>query len=229
MSTISSLWAKFTKSRAYRRAFVASHLKRSIPFQITAMRKERGWSQEKLAVAADLTQGVISRAEDPNYGNLTFNTILQVAAGFDVAFVGRFIPFSELVTRVESLSEESVQVPTFAKDAEPRKIEVGAHAVALAHLVKQSGAGSSSDLSLITDLRRNHVREKRMPAYQLTMPAGIIPLIGPETQIPRPIGGESYYSEALSMPKGAPSSTVYRAANSHVTGSLTKIFFEARS
>ncbi|HVA01238.1 MAG TPA: helix-turn-helix domain-containing protein [Terriglobia bacterium] len=112
MLTLSKIWNKL-RNKKYRKAFVGAELKRGVPFQIRAMRKKLGWSQEKLALASGLTQGVISRAEDPNYGNLTFNTVLDIASGFDVAFIGRFVPFSELAKWVENLSEESVQVAAF--------------------------------------------------------------------------------------------------------------------
>jgi transcriptional regulator with XRE-family HTH domain len=80
------------------------------------MRKKLGWSQEDLAKASNLTQGVVSRAEDSDYGNLTFNTVLRIAAGLDVAFVGRFVPFSDAAKWFSNLSEESVQIPTFQEE-----------------------------------------------------------------------------------------------------------------
>lgn len=117
MNALSSLWNKLARSKKYREAFVAAQVKRGIPFQIRTLRKQReGWSQEVLAHKAELTQGVISRAEDPDYGNLTLNTILRIAAGFDVAFIGRFLPFSELAKWFVGLSEQSVQVPSFDED-----------------------------------------------------------------------------------------------------------------
>src|SRR5207249_9646728 len=90
VSTISKLWEKLARSKNYREEFVAAQLKRGIPFQARALLKAReGWTQETLAEKAQLTQGVVSRALNPNYGNLTLNTIIKIAAGFDVAFIGR--------------------------------------------------------------------------------------------------------------------------------------------
>jgi len=132
MNTVSELWRKFAKSRKYREAFVASTFKKGIPFQIRALRKQRGWSQEQLAANADLTQGVVSRAEDPNYGNLTFNTILRIAAGFDVAFIGRFVRFSELDKWFVKLSEKSAEVPSFGEEVfalGAEELEESQHAV----------------------------------------------------------------------------------------------------
>jgi transcriptional regulator with XRE-family HTH domain len=77
------------------------------------MLKDRGWNQSDLAQHAGLKQGVVSRAADPDYGNLTINTILKIASGFDVAYVGRFVPFSELARWYADLSEAALSVPDF--------------------------------------------------------------------------------------------------------------------
>lgn len=112
------IWQKFRKSKKYREQFVAAQVKRGIPFQIRSLMKKQGLSQEKLALKSGLTQGVISRAADPNNGNLTLNTIIRVAAGFDVAFVGMFVPFSELVNWYSNMSEESGNILTFTEEDE---------------------------------------------------------------------------------------------------------------
>jgi transcriptional regulator with XRE-family HTH domain len=110
------VWRKLASSEQYRDAFVISVFKRMLPFQIRAQRKKMGWSQARLAKEANITQGVVSRAEDPDYGNLTVNTICRFASGFDVAFVGKLVAFSELDRSFVELSEESVQVPSFEEE-----------------------------------------------------------------------------------------------------------------
>ena len=115
VGTFSKRWIKL-RNKAYRDAFVATQLKRGIPFQFRAMRKKLGLSQVDVARLAGVSQGVISRAEDSDYGNLTFNNVLRIAAGLDVAFVGRLVPFSDLAKWFDNLSEESVQVPTFEEE-----------------------------------------------------------------------------------------------------------------
>jgi transcriptional regulator with XRE-family HTH domain len=121
MSTVSSLWKKLAKSKKYREEFVAAQVKRGIPFQARALLKSReGWTQEILAERSGLTQGVVSRALNPNYGNLTLNTIIRIAAGFDVAFIGRFVPFSELENWFENMSEETAQVLAFEEEDEAK-------------------------------------------------------------------------------------------------------------
>jgi len=116
MST-SKLWKELAANKKFREEFNALQLKRGVPFQVRALLKKKRWTQEQLAEYANLSQGVVSRVQNPNYGNLTINTIARVAAGFDVAFVGRFVPFSELVDWFEDLSEEeSANIESFEKE-----------------------------------------------------------------------------------------------------------------
>lgn len=116
MTTFESLWRKLFRSKRYREEFVANQVKRGIPFQIRALLKQHGLSQDQLARRAGLSQGVVSRAANPDYGNLTLNTIIRIAAGFDVAFVGKFVPFSELGRWFLEFSHESMRVPSFAEE-----------------------------------------------------------------------------------------------------------------
>jgi len=122
MSGFSQFWKKLAKSKKYREEFVSAQVKRGIPFQIRRLMKQKRLSQQELAVRAGLTQGVVSRAADPEYGNLTLNTIIRVAAGFDVAFIGRFVPFSDLGHWFLNLSEEA-EIKTF--DQENREFSFG--------------------------------------------------------------------------------------------------------
>jgi transcriptional regulator with XRE-family HTH domain len=119
MRTFETVWTKLAENgAAFRKAFVSSQVKRLIPFQIHALRKNRGWSQEELAKRSGLTQGVISRAEDPDNGNLTFNTVIAIAGGFDVAFIGKFVPFSESNDYFVGISERSAgSVPSFSEES----------------------------------------------------------------------------------------------------------------
>jgi len=118
MNALRALWQKL-RNKKYRAQFVAAQVKRGIPFQIQSLMKQKSFSQERLAKESGLTQGVISRAANPDYGNLTLNTIIKIAAGLDVAFVGKFVPFSELGNWFTNLSEETVRVKSFdEEDAE---------------------------------------------------------------------------------------------------------------
>lgn len=119
MNTISAdIKQKLAESKEYREEFVAALVKRAFPRQIKTIRKARGLSQEELAIAANVDQGVISRAENPSYGNLTFNTALRVSAGFDLAFIPKLVTFNEFLEWVEEVTEGFTNLPSFEKERE---------------------------------------------------------------------------------------------------------------
>ncbi len=116
MKSTNRQWKKL-RDKAYREEFVAAQARRAIPFQIRALMRKKKISQQELADRSGLTQGVISRAANPSYGKLTLNTIIRVAAGFDVAFVGMFVPFSKLVDVFDRMSDQHLgDVVTFAEE-----------------------------------------------------------------------------------------------------------------
>ena len=118
MNALSSLWEKLTRSKKYRDGFAAATVKRIVPLQIRVLRKQRGWSQSQLATESKLTQGVISRAEDPDYGNLTVNTLVRIGTGFDCVFVGRYIPYSDFAKWYVDLGDEKkLEVASFEDDS----------------------------------------------------------------------------------------------------------------
>jgi hypothetical protein len=117
MITFDDIWWKLSKSKKYRESYALSLLKRSVAFQIKTLRKKYFGSQVELAEAAGITQGVVSRAEDQDYGNLTLNTVGRIAGGFDMAFIGRFVPFSDLARFSINLSEEQfTNIQTFKEE-----------------------------------------------------------------------------------------------------------------
>jgi predicted XRE-type DNA-binding protein len=116
MSTATeSLLADFAASQDYRAGFVVAHAKQSIPLQIHDLMEQHGLKQAQLARLADISQSTVSRALDPGYGDLNINTLVRIAAGFDVAFVCGFVPFSRFfewldqtmgITRIPKFSDE---------------------------------------------------------------------------------------------------------------------------
>lgn len=95
---------KLIKSKEFRDAYVNSHLKLHIPLQIRAMREERGWTQTEAGKALGKSQNAISRLESRDYGSQTLKTLLEIASGFDVGLLVKFVPFSRLVREYEDLS-----------------------------------------------------------------------------------------------------------------------------
>lgn len=124
MKSTDRLWTKL-RNKKYREAFVSEQARRVIPFQIRAIMRKRDISQQELAKKSGLTQGVISRAANPTYGKMTLNTVIRVAAGFDMAFLGVFVPFSRLERFFKYLSEEELaSVATFDEEDKARGSDV---------------------------------------------------------------------------------------------------------
>lgn len=159
VSVFSKIWEKL-QDKAYREAFVASQLKRGLPTQLRVMLKDRHWTQGDLAQRSGLKQGAISRASDPDYGNLTINTILKIASGFDVAYVGRFVPFSDLARWYSDLSESALSVSSFSDESgfiQPRYPQVSVASESARSSLYSSAVMSKTDDPRLTDLTTNRV------------------------------------------------------------------------
>jgi transcriptional regulator with XRE-family HTH domain len=101
---------------AYRHAYVAEHVRRGIAYQIRALRDQRSWNQGTFSKRLDKPQSVVSRLEDPSYGKVTVQTLLEIAAVFDVALEVRFVSYSSFVQRTRDVSTPSMRVPEFKDD-----------------------------------------------------------------------------------------------------------------
>jgi transcriptional regulator with XRE-family HTH domain len=102
----------------YRDAFVEESVKTGIAFQTRALRLDAGWSQKELGKKAGKPQNVISRIEDPDYGNFTIRTLLDLASAFDVALLVRFVSFGQLIQQFKDVSLKALAVPNFEKEQE---------------------------------------------------------------------------------------------------------------
>lgn len=99
---------KRLKDRKYRQHFVAGEVRRTIPFQLRALRAERKWTQADLGRAAEMPQTVVSRIENGDGASLNIKTLLKLAAAFDVALVVRFEPLDRLIHWVDNLTPETM-------------------------------------------------------------------------------------------------------------------------
>lgn len=111
------------KDKEYRDAFVEASIKIGVPAQIRVLRKQREWSEEKLADEAKMKQPAISRLEDPTRGSVNLKTLLRIAAAFNVGLIVRFVPFGEMAKQKLKLSLESLVVVSFNKDPYFQTIE----------------------------------------------------------------------------------------------------------
>lgn len=131
------------KRPAYRRAYVAEHVRRGVAYQIRALRDQRGWNQGHLSKLLGKPQSVVSRLEDPDYGKVTIQTLLEVASVFDVALQVRFVSHSAFLKQTRNLTTESMRVDGF--DAEMEKAARGASIRSLSEIL-ETGAIPQVDL-----------------------------------------------------------------------------------
>src|ERR1039457_3984176 len=91
----------------YRKAFVSSQINIGIPFQIRALLKARGWTQNELAVRTGMLQPRISGMMSPGKTRPNIETLRRVAEAFDCGLMVRFVPFSELARWSETFDPRS--------------------------------------------------------------------------------------------------------------------------
>ncbi len=103
----------------YRDAFVSDEIDVGLPMQIRSMREARGWKQGDVAEKMGTKQPRFSLMERPGYGNFSINTLKRLASLFDVGLVVSFVPWSEMIDFVESLSRKRLAAAGF-QDEYPR-------------------------------------------------------------------------------------------------------------
>ncbi len=105
------------EDKEYRDLYVEEHIDQGLAFQIRATRDERGWTQAQLASLIGSRQSAISKLEDPDYGRPSLTTLKKLASAFDVALVVRFVPFSDLLNHMSTLTADHLAPVDFNRDA----------------------------------------------------------------------------------------------------------------
>lgn len=116
------LWQNL-KNRVFRSEYVAENAKTGVAMQIKAMREARNWSQADLAERANKAQSAIARLEDPDYGRFNIQTLLEMAAAFDVWLSVEFVPFSIGLQRTVNRSRAALAAISFVDDRESSQPE----------------------------------------------------------------------------------------------------------
>ena len=101
------------KDRAYRDAYVRSQITTALPFQLRALRKARGWTQEQLAELSGMAQSRFPSLEKPTGKMPDLDTLCRIAAVYDIALQVRFLPFSELIDWDEGFDPDAFNIGTF--------------------------------------------------------------------------------------------------------------------
>ncbi len=117
------LVAKLLNNPTFRDAYVFEHLKTGIAYQIRAMRDENEWTQGRLGEEAKKPRNVITRLEDPNYGQFSLQTLREIAAAFNVALLVKFVPFSRLVEEYDDVSPRALIAPNTNDSKEVQRLK----------------------------------------------------------------------------------------------------------
>lgn len=96
--------------RDYAHAYMESHAVSRIAAQIHAIRKQRGWSQIRLAHEAGIAQERVSKIESADFDSLTMKTLQKFARAFDCHLNVSYVPFSKGILDTTNLSPERLTV-----------------------------------------------------------------------------------------------------------------------
>jgi transcriptional regulator with XRE-family HTH domain len=103
------------RRKPYREAYVEENVRTYVAYQIRALREQRGLTQKQFGELIGKPPSVISRIEDPDYGKLSMQTLLEVAAAFDVALLVQFAGFPEFILRMKDVAPEALSRESFSE------------------------------------------------------------------------------------------------------------------
>jgi transcriptional regulator with XRE-family HTH domain len=110
MSSLAERLAAEFLDKEYAHAYMESHAVSRIAAQVHALRKQRGWSQQKLAELSGIAQERISKIESADFSSLTLSTLHKLARAFDVDVRIAFESFSQGVLDVVNLDPNALRV-----------------------------------------------------------------------------------------------------------------------
>jgi hypothetical protein len=106
------------RNKDYRDSYVGARARRFLAHQIRAIRGDM--SQSEFGRLIDKPQSVVSRLEDPTYGKMTINSLLDIAAKVDRALIVQFMDWDTFIKFCEDDSEECSSPRAF----DPSEVEV---------------------------------------------------------------------------------------------------------
>lgn len=103
------------KDPAFRHAYMADQVRLFIALQVRALREQdgRGWSQRELGEKMGKAQSAVARLEDPDYGRLTLQTLLELAEVFELPLLVQITDWKDWLQRTANQSKEALETRAF--------------------------------------------------------------------------------------------------------------------
>ena len=111
---------RFQRSKKYRSTYIASRVRLAIALQIKALREQYSKTQSEFASMLEKPQSVVSRLENPDYGKMSVQTLLEIADSLDIALVVKFVSYDKFFRMLDNqnLNARELYVENFAKTVE---------------------------------------------------------------------------------------------------------------
>jgi transcriptional regulator with XRE-family HTH domain len=154
--------------RELRHAYMTDQVRTRIALQIRALRDqaERGWSQAELGRRAGKPQNVISRIENPDYGQLTLQTLFDMAEAFDLPVYIDFSDWEDWLEHMNDMNTETLKRRSFALD---RLVSISRTVRLQSSTAAQAAAEATKEASNQTDGRA------RLPRISLAFTNAALP------------------------------------------------------
>lgn len=99
----------------FRHAFVAANVKRGIASQLRALRGAERMNQTQFGELIGKPQSVVCRLENPHYGKVTVQTLIEIANDLDVGLIVKFVTHDRVIKEVNQLSQEELAPLSYDK------------------------------------------------------------------------------------------------------------------
>lgn len=115
MYSATGRWRKLEKE-SYRDGYVQAQKAVGLAFQISALRKNKGWTEEELAKKCGWSKDRQIEIETVGGDELAWETLQTLAAAFDIGIMVKFASFSEMVEEEKSFDPNTFNVLSFNED-----------------------------------------------------------------------------------------------------------------